>query len=70
MRYLMLIGLSDTIRVSQLNQPTQPTEGAHMRPSNRKPVNKGRSAAKFRAHTSRTKAPNVFAGPMRGGIRL
>lgn len=33
-------------------------------------VNKGRSAKKFRKQISRTKAPNVQAGPMRGGWRL
>ncbi len=32
-------------------------------------VNKKRSARKFRASVSRTKAPNVIA-PMRGGWRL
>lgn len=40
-----------------------------MRPSSRSPVNKGRSARKFRGQASRTKAINV-ASPMRGGIRL
>jgi len=38
--------------------------------SKRSRVNKGRSARKFRGHTSRTKGANVWAGPMRGGIRL
>lgn len=40
-----------------------------MKPVKRVPVNKSRSAAKFRSHVSRTKGANV-AGPMRGGIRL
>lgn len=40
-----------------------------MRPVSRSRVNKGRSAAKFRGHTSRTKGANM-KGPMRGGIRL
>jgi len=34
------------------------------------PVNKAGSARSFRSKASRTKAPNVKAGPMRGGIRL
>ena len=33
-------------------------------------VNKHRSARKFRRQVSRTKAINMRAGPMRGGIRL
>jgi len=33
-------------------------------------VNKGSSARQFRSKVGRTKAPNVKAGPMRGGIRL
>lgn len=33
-------------------------------------VNKGRSAAKFRHATTRSKAPNVARAPMRGGWRL
>lgn len=33
-------------------------------------VNKHRSASKFRSATRKTKAPNVAAGPMRGGWRL
>lgn len=33
------------------------------------PVNKSRSAAKFRRNLKRTKVVNV-KGPMRGGIRL
>lgn len=40
-----------------------------MRPLRRGYVNKGRSAGKFRGHSSRTKALNM-RGPMRGGIRL
>lgn len=36
----------------------------------RRPVNKGRSARKFRKQASRTKALNVRAMPMRGGFRL
>lgn len=44
--------------------------------SDRRPVNKAKSAAKFRKDTSRTKAANIHeaghvsAGPSRGGIRL
>lgn len=34
------------------------------------PVNKAKSARTFRRNVSRTKAANVKAGPMRGGIRL
>lgn len=41
-----------------------------MRPLSRRPVNKRRSAGKFRRQVSRTKSPNVRAAPMRGGIRL
>lgn len=41
-----------------------------MRPVKRFGVHKGRSARKFRKHVSRTRAPNIFAAPMRGGIRL
>lgn len=41
-----------------------------MRPSKRYGVSKGRSASKFRSQSRRTKAPNVSAGPMRGGWRL
>lgn len=40
-----------------------------MRPVSRRPVNKGRSARKFRSSVGRTKAANL-SGPMRGGIRL
>jgi len=41
-----------------------------MRPSYRSPVNKSRSSGQFKHNVSRTKAPNVAKGPMRGGIRL
>lgn len=41
-----------------------------MRPLKRGHVNKRRSAGKFRKHSGRTKAQNMYAGPMRGGIRL
>lgn len=41
-----------------------------MKPLSRGPVNKRKSAGKFRAAAGKTKAPNVQAGPMRGGIRL
>lgn len=40
-----------------------------MRPLSRHPVNKSRSAGKFRRQTRRTNQRNM-AGPMRGGIRL
>lgn len=33
-------------------------------------VNKSKSASKFKKHMSKTKAINVKAAPMRGGIRL
>jgi len=35
----------------------------------RRPVNKSRSASKFRKQSKRTNSRNM-AGPMRGGIRL
>lgn len=41
-----------------------------MRPVKRYGVSKGHSASKFRHHVSHTKAINLKAGPMRGGIRL
>lgn len=41
-----------------------------MRPLHRRPVNKRKAARKFRNQTRRTKAPNMKAAPMRGGIRL
>lgn len=41
-----------------------------MRPLKRKPVNKSKSVKKFRKNVSKTKAPNIKAMPMRGGIRL
>lgn len=40
-----------------------------MTPLRRKPLNKHRSAAKFRGQAHRTKAANM-KGPMRGGIRF
>lgn len=40
-----------------------------MRPSRRMPVNKYRSAKKFRSSMTRTKAANVQAVP-RGGFRF
>jgi len=36
----------------------------------RKSVNKGKSAGKFKKQIGKTKAPNMKAAPMRGGIRL
>lgn len=33
-------------------------------------VNKSASARKFRKQVGRTRAANVWSGPMRGGIRL
>lgn len=33
-------------------------------------VNKAKSANQFKRNVSRTKAPNMRAAPMRGGIRL
>lgn len=33
-------------------------------------VSKGSSARRFRSNSARTKAPNLRANPMRGGIRL
>jgi len=41
-----------------------------MKPLYRSPVNKSSSAATFRYNAGRTKAGNIMAGPMRGGIRL
>lgn len=41
-----------------------------MRPLSRSRVSKGRSARQFRSQSSRTKAPNMRAAPMRGGWRL
>lgn len=40
-----------------------------MRSMRRKPVNKRRSAKKFRSKSKRTHQRNM-SGPMRGGIRL
>lgn len=36
----------------------------------RKNVNKRASANKFKQNLKRTKAPNMRAAPMRGGIRM
>lgn len=36
----------------------------------RSPVNKHKSAGKFRHQAGRTKLPNMAAAPMRGGWRL
>jgi hypothetical protein len=36
----------------------------------RHPVNKARSAKKFRAQSGKTKFANMKGSPMRGGIRL
>lgn len=36
----------------------------------RQPTNKHKSARNFRKNTTKTKAINMRAGPMRGGIRL
>lgn len=41
-----------------------------MRPLSRGGVSKHGSARRFRKGVSRTKAPNVVMGPMRGGWRL
>lgn len=41
-----------------------------MKPLSRHPVNKGKSARKFKKAVGRTKAANVAAAPMRGGWRL
>ena len=41
-----------------------------MRPSSRRPVNKGRSARRFRRQAGRTKAVNIRGAMMRGGTRL
>lgn len=41
-----------------------------MKPVKRFSVNKHSSARKFRRQVSRTKAANLGANPMRGGIRL
>nr|AVQ10280.1 hypothetical protein [Gokushovirinae environmental samples] len=43
------------------------TLGETMRPLKRTPINKGKSAKRFRRNTSRTKAANA---PMRGGYRF
>lgn len=36
----------------------------------RKPVNKSKSAKKFRTNAAHTKAVNMTPAPMRGGYRL
>lgn len=41
-----------------------------MRPMNRRPVNKYKSAGKFRKHAGKMKAANLTLSPMRGGYRL
>lgn len=41
-----------------------------MKPVSRHYVSKKVSAKRFRKDVSRTKGANVWAGPMRGGIRL
>lgn len=41
-----------------------------MNPSRRFHVSKGKSARSFRKAVGRTRAANIMAGPMRGGIRL
>lgn len=41
-----------------------------MKPLRRGPVNKHRSARKFRKHVSRTHGRNIMPVPMRGGWRL
>lgn len=41
-----------------------------MKALKRRPVNKFKSAKKFRRNVSRTKKPNVAPAPMRGGWRL
>ena len=41
-----------------------------MKPLARKPVNKMRSARKFKSQNRKTKMANVSPPPMRGGIRF
>lgn len=41
-----------------------------MRPSSRRAVNKGASAAAFRGNVRRTAGANMASAPMRGGWRL
>lgn len=41
-----------------------------MKPLSRSHVSKSKSAGQFRSNVRTTKAANVQAGPMRGGIRL
>lgn len=41
-----------------------------IRPTKRKPVNKHKSAGKFRKHVGKTEMMNMRNVPMRGGWRL
>lgn len=41
-----------------------------MRPLSRSPVNKFKSAKRFKGHVGHTKAANLPVVPMRGGWRL
>lgn len=41
-----------------------------MKPLHRSHVSKSSSASQFRRNVQTTKAVNITAGPMRGGIRL
>mgnify|MGYP003325855938 CR=1 FL=1 len=41
-----------------------------MKPVSRKPVNKHKSAKKFRRDMAHTKAANMAPPPMRGGYRM
>lgn len=41
-----------------------------MRPVKRMGVSKAKSAKQFRSNSYKTKAANMWTGPMRGGIRL
>ena len=40
------------------------------KPLSRKPVNKRKSASRFKKHVGHTKAANMKLNPMRGGWRL
>lgn len=42
----------------------------YMRPTARKPVSKGKSAAKFRRQSNLTKGANIAPPPNRGGYRF
>lgn len=66
--YLILTVLGDTLQVCLVSPAV--SRNSNMKPSKRSPVNKGRSAAKFRGQMSRTKAPNMAKAPMRGGWRM